>query len=57
MLPLSTMLSDYQEIDSSPMATQQQEFLEEQEKTSWRAKYERFCEANPWDLECKMFDL
>lgn len=57
MLPLSTMLSDYQEIDSSPMATQQQEFLKEQEKTSWRAKYERFCEANPWDLECKMFDL
>ena len=57
MLNLSIMNSDYHEIDSSPMATQQQKFLEEQEQSSWRARYERFCEENPWDLECKIFDV
>ena len=48
---------DYHEIDPSAMATQQQEFFEELEKPNWRARYEQFCEENPWDLECKMFDV
>ena len=52
------MISDYHEIDASPMATQQQKWMEEtEEKNNWRAQYEKFCEENPWDLECKMFDL
>ena len=51
------MLEDYQEIDPSAMATQQAKFLKEREANSWRAKYERFCEENPWDPECKIFDL
>ena len=51
------MLEDYQEIDPSAMATQQAKFLKEREASSWRANYERFCEENPWDLECKIFDL
>ena len=50
------MDNDYQEIDHSAMATQQVKFFEELEKTSWRAKFERFCEENPWDLECRMYD-
>ena len=57
MLQATEMISDYQEIDPSPMASQTQKFFEEQEQSSWRAQYERFCEENPWDLECKIFDL
>ena len=57
MLKGNQMNSDYHEIDPSAMATQQQQFLEEREKNSWRAKYVRFCEETPWDPECKMFDL
>ena len=51
-----TMLEDYQEIDPSPMASQQEKFFDEIENKSWRSKYERFCEENPWDPECKIFE-
>ena len=51
------MNSDYHEIDHCAMAHEQQKWFEEREANSWRAKYERFCEENPWDPECKIFDL
>ena len=51
------MNTDYHETDPSTMATQQAESLEAKEQTNWRARYEQFCEENPWDLECKIFDL
>ncbi len=50
------MLNDYQEIDPSAMATQQSKFLEELEQNSWKVKFERFCEENPWDVECKIYE-
>ena len=51
------MNTDYHEIDPSAMATQQAKFLEEREQSSWRARYERFCEENPWDPECRIYDV
>lgn len=50
------MDNDYIEIDHCAMGHQTEKWFKEREENSWRAKYERFCEENPWDLECKIFD-
>lgn len=51
------MLStEYQEIDPSPMATQQVKFFEERAQSP-ATFFERFCEEMPWAPECKMYEV
>jgi hypothetical protein len=50
------MLKDYQEIDSSPMATQQEQFFEDKEAKSPTTSFRNYCEQNPWALECKIYE-
>ncbi len=57
MLPLSNMLSDYQEIDPSAMASQQSKFFEERDEKNPTLRFAAYCEEFPWALECKVFDL
>ena len=46
--------NDYTEVDSSPMATQQQKFLKEY--FSPARFFERHCAANPDAPECRVFE-
>ncbi len=57
MLHLTTMLSDYQEIDPSAMASQTQKFFEELDAKNPTLRFAAYCEEYPWALECKVFDL
>jgi len=51
------MISDYQEIDPSPMASQTQEFFEELDAKNPTLQFAAYCKEFPWALECKVFDL
>ena len=57
MLQATEMISDYQEIDPSPMASQTQKFFEERDAQNPTLRFSAYCGENPWALECKIFDL
>ena len=57
MLHLTTMLSDYQEIDPSAMASQTQKFFEELDAKNPTKQFAAYCEEYPWAPECKIYDV
>lgn len=55
---IHTMLTtEYQEIDPSPMATQQRKWFEERERVNPTVAFAKYCEEQPWAPECKIYDV
>jgi len=58
MLSSSAMLStDYHEIDPSPLATSTLKWFAERERVNPTVAFAKYCEENPWAVECKVYDV
>lgn len=51
------LTTEYQEIDPSPMATQQRKWFEERERVNPTVAFAKYCEEQPWAPECKIYDV
>lgn len=57
MLSSITMNNDYHEIDPSPLATSVLKWFAERERTNPTVQFAKYCEENPWAVECRVYDV